>query len=117
MASSVHHLLLLLRSAFQRLLEHSTPGFAFLGTFFKAWLKLDVTTIAAGLTIFGTITGAFRDLQGLALKIYWWFTKFFTAAISVASNDRLNKEILNWIATVVLTRQGTRILTAKTEVM
>ena len=117
MSSPVRSLALLARASLQRLLDTSTPGFTFLREFFAAWLKLDVTTIAAGLTIFGTITGAFRDLQGLALKMYWWFTKFFTAAISIASNDRLNKEILNWIGTQVLERQGTRILTARSEIM
>jgi len=78
---------------------------------------MDVTTIAAGLTIFGTVTGAFRIVQGLALKMYWWFMKFFTAAISIASHDRLNKEILNWIGTQVLEKQGARILTATSEIM
>jgi chaperone BCS1 len=97
------------------LLEQSTPGFSFLQGFFATWLKLDLSTLAAALTIFGTISGALGDLQGLALKVYWWFTRLFTASISVASSDRLNKEILNWIGTQVLTRQGTRILTARTE--
>ncbi|KAG9245419.1 BCS1 N terminal-domain-containing protein [Calycina marina] len=113
--SPIRSLLLLARAAFQRLLDNSTPGFTFLRNFFAAWLKLDVTTIAAGLTIFGTITGAFRDLQGVGVKLYWYFTKFFTAAISVAAKDRLSKEVLGWIAANVLERQGTRILTAKCE--
>jgi chaperone BCS1 len=83
--------------------------------FFKTWLKLDLTTLAAALTIFGTISSALVVLKGLGLKVYWWFTAFFTASISIGSSDRLNREILNWIGTQVLTRQATRILTARTE--
>jgi chaperone BCS1 len=97
------------------ILESSTPGFGFLQAFFATWLKLDITTLAAALTIFGTISGALKDLQGVAFKIYWWITKFFTASISISSSDRLNREILNWLGAQVLERQATRILTARTE--
>lgn len=83
--------------------------------FFQTWLKLDLTTLAAAVTIFGTITGLANSSKTIALKFYWWFTQFCTASVSIAANDRLNKEILNWIGDQVLTRQGTRILTARTE--
>lgn len=99
----------------QDVLDGSLPGFGFFQAFFKTWLKIDITTLAAALTIFGTISGAVKDLQGIAMKIYWWFTRFFTASISIASSDRLNREILNWIGAQVIERQGTRILTARTE--
>lgn len=82
-----------------------------------SWFKLDITTLAVMLTIFGTVSGALKDLHVVALKVYWWFTKLFTASISIASNDRLNREILNWVGANVLTRQETRILTARTEVV
>ena len=92
------------------------PYFRFLRSFFATWLRLDLTTLASLLTIFGTLSGALRIVQGLALKLYWWFTKFFTASISIAGSDRLNREIVNWLASQVLTRgKGTRILTARTE--
>jgi chaperone BCS1 len=102
-------------TSIQELLEQSTPGFGFLQDFFAAWLKIDLTTLAAALTIFGTISGALGDLKGVALKIYWWFTRLFTASISIPSSDKLNREILNWVGSEILTRQGTRILTARTE--
>lgn len=94
------------------------PYFGILRSFFATWIKLDLTTLASLLTIFGTLSGALRIVQGLALKLYWWFTKFFTASISIAGSDRLNREIVNWLASQVLTRgNGTRILTARTEVI
>jgi len=102
-------------TSIQDLLEQSTPGFGFLQDFFAAWLKIDLTTLAAALTIFGTISGALGDLKGVALKVYWWFTRLFTASISIPSSDKLNREILNWVGSEILTRQGTRILTARTE--
>jgi chaperone BCS1 len=104
-------------TSLQKILKDSTPGFGFMQSFFKTWLKLDLTTLAAALTIFGTISSASVVLKGLGMKIYWWFTALFTASISVASSDRLNREILNWVGAQVLTRQATRILTARTEVV
>lgn len=101
----------------QHILQNPVTGFPFLAKFFKTWLKLDIATLAAILTIIGTISGGLTALQGLGLKIYWWFTKFFTASISIASSDRLNREILNWIGSEVLQKRGTRILTARTEVV
>ncbi|KAH8760615.1 BCS1 N terminal-domain-containing protein [Hyaloscypha finlandica] len=102
-------------TSLQKILQQSTPGFNFMQAFFKTWLKLDLTTLAAALTIFGTISSALVVLKGLSMKVYWWFTALFTASISIASSDRLNREILNWIGAQVLTRQATRILTARTE--
>ena len=94
-----------------------SPHFAFLQSFFATWLKLDLTTLASLLTIFGTLSGALRLVQSFALKLYWWFTKFFTASISIAGNDRLNREIVNWLGVKVLVSSGERILTARTEMV
>jgi chaperone BCS1 len=79
--------------------------------------KLNFTQIALILTFFGTISEALKSLQDLATKTYLWITKFFTASISVAPHDRLNREILNWVSTNVLAQRQTRILTARTEVV
>ena len=45
-------------TSLQKILQQSTPGFGFMQAFFKSWLKLDLTTLAAALTIFGTISSA-----------------------------------------------------------
>jgi chaperone BCS1 len=101
-------------SSMQDILD-ATPGLGFLQTLLHSWLKLDLATLAAVLTITGTISSTFRVIGDIALKLYWWITRFFTASISIPANDRLNREILNWIGAKVLERQGTRILTAGTE--
>ncbi|OIW32756.1 P-loop containing nucleoside triphosphate hydrolase protein [Coniochaeta ligniaria NRRL 30616] len=93
----------------------STPGFGSVQTLLQSWLKLDLATLAAVLTITGTISTTFRTIGDIAIKLYWWITRFFTASISIPANDRLNREILNWLGAKVLERQGTRILTAGTE--
>src|SRR5208337_4072831 len=67
--------------------------------------------------IFGMMSSAFPVLQSATVRVYWWITRFFTASISIASNDRLNREVLNWVGAQVLPRQATRILTARTEVL
>jgi mitochondrial chaperone BCS1 len=96
---------------------NNSPGIGFLQKFASSWLKLDITTIAAILTIFGMISSALPMLQSGAVRVYWWITRFFTASISVAANDRLNREILNWLGAEVLPRQATRILTARSEIL
>lgn len=89
--------------------------FGFLQTLLGSWFQLDLATLAAVLTIAGTISSTFRVLSDIAAKVYWWFARYLTASISIAANDRLNREILNWVGANVLTQQKTRILTAGTE--
>ena len=96
-------------------LEGDSLGAGHLQGLLSTWLNLDLTTVAAILTICGVITGVSRSLAGLALKLYWWITRFFTASVSIAASDRLNREVLNWLGANVLLRQGTRVLTAGSE--
>ncbi|KAK2607618.1 hypothetical protein N8I77_006281 [Diaporthe amygdali] len=91
------------------------PGLAWLQSFVSQWLKLDITTIAAALTILGTISGVLGFLQTIAVKLYWYITRFFTASVSINARDKLNREVLNWLGAQVLVRQGTRIVTARSE--
>lgn len=103
----------------QDLLGKSVPGFDFLQRFFLTWLKVDLTTLATAITVFGIMSGSIQDLYRGASKLYqsayWWITRFLTASISIASSDRLNREVLNWLGANVLTKQRTRILTARSE--
>ncbi|OHE92567.1 hypothetical protein CORC01_12146 [Colletotrichum orchidophilum] len=94
-------------------LERTAPGFKF----FTTWLKLDIATILVLITLGGELPRALTSIQKLGTQLYWWITRFFTASISIGSNDKLNREVLNWLGAHVLTRQGTRILTARTEVI
>ncbi|KAI8267375.1 hypothetical protein K4K58_008029 [Colletotrichum sp. SAR11_239] len=98
-------------------LERSAPGFGALQKFFSRWLRVELTTIFLLVTFGAEIPNALTGLQKLWTQVYWWVTRFFTASISIASNDKLNREVLNWLGAHVLTRQGTRILTARTEVI
>lgn len=91
------------------------PGLGWLQSFVSQWLKLDITTIAAALTILGTISGVLGFLQTIAIKSYWYITRFFTASVSINARDKLNREVLNWLGAQVLIRQGTRIVTARSE--
>ncbi|KAH7028892.1 P-loop containing nucleoside triphosphate hydrolase protein [Microdochium trichocladiopsis] len=101
--------------SFQRLLESSAPGFRFFQRFFQTWLNLDLTSLALALTVFGALSSGAQHLQGIALRISGWITRFFTASISISGTDRLNREVLNWLGANVLARQQTRILTAQSE--
>ncbi len=103
-------------TSIEDLLE-TTPGFKYIHDFFSTWLSLDITTIAALMTIIGIVSSALPVVQNGTVKVYWWITRFFTASISIGPNDRLNREVLNWLGAQVLPRQATRILTARSEII
>ncbi|KAH6720148.1 BCS1 N terminal-domain-containing protein [Leptodontidium sp. MPI-SDFR-AT-0119] len=91
-----------------------SPNLAFFKAFFATWLKLDITTLAASLTIFSALSDTARMVQRFGQKIYMSFLQYCTASISIPSSDNLNKDILNWIGKNVLERQSPRVLAAKT---
>ncbi|KAK8017048.1 hypothetical protein PG993_015237 [Apiospora rasikravindrae] len=98
-------------------LEQTTPGFATMKDFFLRWLNLDVTTIAVAITAFGAISTGTQQLKYVAGHVYRWITRLFTASVSISGNDRLNREVLNWVGAKVLLHQETRILTATSEII
>ncbi|KAK1974262.1 P-loop containing nucleoside triphosphate hydrolase protein [Colletotrichum cereale] len=102
---------------FHHFLDRTAPGFGTLSKFFSTWLRLDLATIVLLISFGGDIPRALTGLQNLGTQIYWWITRFFTASISIGPNDKLNREVLNWLGAHVLTKQGTRVLTARTEVI
>ncbi|KAM7218350.1 P-loop containing nucleoside triphosphate hydrolase protein [Rhypophila decipiens] len=96
-------------------LEENVPGFGLVYRFFKTWLKIDLSTLITLTALWGAASSGFQGVRTASSKIYWWIVRFLTASISISGNDRLNKEIINYLATTVLTRSGTRILTAHSE--
>jgi len=83
--------------SFQELLRCLIPNFTFIRKFFSAWFKLDITTLAAALTIYGTLSGVLQDVKGIASKVQPWFTNAYMSSISIEASDRLNKEVLQWL--------------------
>jgi chaperone BCS1 len=103
------------RSASAEDLEQRIPGFSVLQDFFKKWLKLDLTTLLTAAALLGAASTGAQSMQETGSKLYWWVVRFLTASISIAGNDRLNREVLNWLGAHVLLKKGTRILTANSE--
>ncbi|KAK7961651.1 uncharacterized protein PG986_002476 [Apiospora aurea] len=97
-------------------LEQTMPGFASMKDFFLRWLNLDVATITVAITAFGAISNGTRQLRYVAGHVYRWVTRLFTASVSISGNDRLNREVLNWVGAKILLHQETRIITATSEV-
>jgi len=96
-------------------LEKRIPGFSVLQDFFKKWLRLDLTTLLTAAALMGAASSGAQSIQETGSKVYWWIVRFLTASISIAGNDRLNREVLNWLGAHVLLKKGTRILTANSE--
>ena len=96
-------------------LEQRIPGFSMMQDFFKKWLRLDLTTLLTAAALMGAASSGAQSIQETGSKVYWWIVRFLTASISIAGNDRLNREVLNWLGAHVLLKKGTRILTANSE--
>jgi chaperone BCS1 len=96
-------------------LEQRIPGFSVLRDFFKKWLRLDLTTLLTIAALMGAASSGAQSIQETGSKVYWWIVRFLTASISIGGNDRLNREVLNWLGAHVLLKKGTRILTANSE--
>ncbi|KAH6839439.1 BCS1 N terminal-domain-containing protein [Chaetomium sp. MPI-CAGE-AT-0009] len=103
------------RSASAEDLEQRIPGFSVLQDFFKKWLRIDLTTLLTAAALVGAASSGAQSIQETGSKLYWWVVRFLTASISIAGNDRLNREVLNWLGAHVLLKKGTRILTANSE--
>ena len=100
----------------QEQFEQRIPGFGVLQGFFKKWLKLELTTVLTIAALLGAASSGVQSLQATGSKLYWWIVRFLTASVSIAGNDRLNREVLNWLGSQVLGKEGnTRILTAHSE--
>lgn len=96
-------------------LEQRIPGYLMLQNFFKRWLRLELTTVLTIAALMGAASSGVQSVQETGSKMYWWIVRFLTASISIAGNDRLNREVLNWLGAHVLTKKNTRILTANSE--
>ncbi|KAL2155763.1 hypothetical protein VTH82DRAFT_505 [Thermothelomyces myriococcoides] len=94
-------------------LEQRIPGFSVLHDFFKKWLKLDLTTILTAAALLGAASSGVQTAQNAGSRVYWWIVRFLTASVSIAGNDRLNSEVLQWLGANVLMKRRTRFLTVK----
>ncbi|EJT78504.1 hypothetical protein GGTG_03604 [Gaeumannomyces tritici R3-111a-1] len=99
----------------QDILEKAVPGLGFLPSFLRTWLQVDISKAIGLISLMGLTSTGFEFLNRVAVKLSWWVTRFCTASVSITASDRLNREVLNWLGAMVLTRQRTRILAARSE--
>ncbi|KAF2760529.1 P-loop containing nucleoside triphosphate hydrolase protein [Pseudovirgaria hyperparasitica] len=91
-------------------LEYFLPGFATIQSFFQQWLNIDITKLVTTFFLFGVFSSS---IQKMSSGIYNWLTRFLTASVSIPASDRLNREVLLWMSTNVVTQTGTRVLAAQ----
>lgn len=101
----------------QDILNRTAPGLSFIPSFLRRWLQIDISAIIGLLSLIGAMSSGFHFLNHIGLKLYWTLTRFCTASVAVAASDRLNREVLSWISSTVLMRQGTRVLAARSEMV
>ncbi|TLD11878.1 hypothetical protein PspLS_11323 [Pyricularia sp. CBS 133598] len=99
----------------QDILNRTAPGLSFIPSFLRKWLQIDISAIIGLLSLIGAMSSGFHFLNHIGLKLYWTLTRFCTASVAIAASDRLNREVLNWLSSTVLMRQGSRILAARSE--
>ncbi|SPO04590.1 uncharacterized protein DNG_07275 [Cephalotrichum gorgonifer] len=86
-------------------------------SFFSRWQHIDIPTWTVAIAVLGTLPTTLTHLRSVTLNIYWWVAKYFISSMTVAGNDRLNKDVINWVAHNVLPRRSIRTMTARTEVV
>ncbi|KAI8627207.1 P-loop containing nucleoside triphosphate hydrolase protein [Xylariaceae sp. FL1651] len=96
-------------------LESRAPGLKIIQRFFKRWLKIDLTTLAIALTLFGTISSSVSLINQLGAHLWICISRFFVSSISVSGQDKLNSEVLHWLVHNVMPSYKPRILTAQTK--
>jgi len=96
-----------------RMLEEQVPGFGVLQKFFKQWLKIDLTTVAVFLTIFGTVKTGAGAVRNISEQLWRYVTRFFLSSISVSGQDKLNEEVLYWVSQKILPQRQPRMLVAQ----
>jgi len=79
--------------------------------------KIDFTTWTLAIAVLGTFPSALHQLRAAASGLLWWAAKHFMSSVSIGANDRLNKEVINWVGNRVLPRRAARTLNARTEVI
>ncbi|KAI0468774.1 P-loop containing nucleoside triphosphate hydrolase protein [Xylaria cf. heliscus] len=95
------------------MLEVRVPGFKVMQRFFKTWLKIDLTSLAFALALFGTMSSGMSMIKDLGAYVWTYIARFFVSSISVSGHDKLNEEVLNWLADHVLPYRQPRILNAQ----
>ncbi|KAK4461540.1 BCS1 N terminal-domain-containing protein [Cladorrhinum samala] len=96
-------------------LEKILPGFKFLNKFFRSWFRVTLSGLFTFVALAGALSTGANSLSEGVTKIYWQTVRYITATISIAGNDRLNREVLNWLGAHVLSKRSTRVLTANSE--
>ncbi|PKS10121.1 hypothetical protein jhhlp_001871 [Lomentospora prolificans] len=115
-ASLLNNLLSGKAAPFVHFLEGSLP-MRLLQAFFSKWQNIDIPTWTVAIAILGTVPNTLFRLRVVTYNIYWWIAKYFVSSISVAGNDQLNKDVINWVAHNVLPRRSIRMLNARTEII
>lgn len=87
------------------------------GSLFSRWHQIDIPTWTVAIAVLGTLPAALTRAHGIALGVYWWVAKYFVSAVTIAGNDRLNRDVVGWVAGNVLPRRSVRSVTARTEVV
>ncbi|KAK4187133.1 putative mitochondrial chaperone BCS1-B [Podospora australis] len=91
------------------------PAYDFMERFFRRWFRFDIKSVFVISIFMSAASSSLRYAQSLTSWAYWWVVRYFTASISIPGNDRLNREVLNWVGANVLAKRNARILTANSE--
>ncbi|KAL2107862.1 hypothetical protein VUR80DRAFT_4673 [Thermomyces stellatus] len=104
------------RDSLNHIINTSVPT-RFVGSLFSRWQHIDIPTWTVALAVLGTVPAALAHARAAAFNVYWWVAKYFVSSVTIAGNDRLNKDVVNWVAHNVLPNRSVRTVTARTEVV
>jgi chaperone BCS1 len=81
-------------------------------SFLPSWMQVDMSMLVAIVFMAGYM---WQPLLMLGDHLYWAIVRFFTASISITQSDRLNMDVIQYIASEIVPNGGTRVLTARSE--
>ena len=81
--------------------------------FFRRWLRTDVSTLAASLTVLGGLQSGLGSAFDILRSTRRYLSHFLTSSIAINGADKLNREVLNWLREHALEGKQMRMLLAQ----
>ena len=81
--------------------------------FFRRWVRADVNTLVASLTVLGGLTRGLESGSDILRGMRRYLSHFFTSSIAISEENELNHEVLNWLRVHALEGKQKRSLVAQ----
>ncbi|KAI0024320.1 P-loop containing nucleoside triphosphate hydrolase protein [Xylariomycetidae sp. FL0641] len=100
-----------------RILEPPIHGLGLVRDILGHWLsELDITRLGSLAACASFAPAAWRLLKNTWHEAYGWIRQFFVATVVIPGRDPLNRSVMSWVMSNVVSHRGMRSFTARTQV-